>query len=117
MKFSNGYFEDNQSAIYYFYFISWLVAILFFSFKRNNYFTNKYSLLLGAILGFLIPITNGIVSRNWIWNTFAENQFDVLFIDLFWIVIAFFSFIFYAKISPKIKEQSASAKNSIDYKI
>ncbi len=115
VKFSNGYFNDKQTAIYWFYFITWLVAILFFRFKRDNYFTNKYSLLLGAILGFLVPIANGFVSGNWIWKTYTQHQFDILFIDVLWIVIALFSLLFYCKIKPKIKEQSAFSKNPIDY--
>ena len=116
VKFSNGYFEDKKTAIYYFYFIAWLVAILFFRFKRDNYFTNKFSLLLGAIFGFLIPIANGFVSGNWLWNTYIQRQFDILFIDVLWILIATFSLIFYIKIKPKLKDKSAFTNNPIDYK-
>ncbi|WP_108866305.1 PepSY-associated TM helix domain-containing protein [Aquimarina aquimarini] len=116
VKISNGHFEDKLTAIYYFYFITWLITILFFRFKRDNYFTNKCSLLLGAIFGFLIPIINGFVSGNWIWDTYTNHQFDILFIDLLWIIIAVFSLIFYFKIQPQVKEQSAYNKNPIDYK-
>jgi len=111
-----GYFNNNQAAIYWFYFITWFLFMLFFRFKRDNYYTNKVSLLLGAIFGFLIPITNGIISGNWFWKTFAENQFDILTIDVLWIIIASISLLFYLKINPKVKEQSAFIKNPIDYK-
>ncbi|QXP69683.1 PepSY domain-containing protein [Polaribacter sp. R2A056_3_33] len=111
-----GYFNDNQAAIYWFYFITWLLFILFFRFKRDNYYTNKVSLLLGAIFGFLVPITNGIISENWLWKTFAKNQFDILTIDVLWIIIASISLLFYLKIKPKVKEQSAFTKHPIDYK-
>jgi len=116
VKFSNGYFYDKQTTIYWFYFISWLAAILFFRFKRDNYFTNKYSLLSGAILGFLIPIANGIVSNNWIWNTYKQHQFNILLVDVLWGVIATFSLLFYFKIAPKNNMQSTFNKNPIDYK-
>ncbi|WP_291864816.1 PepSY-associated TM helix domain-containing protein [Maribacter sp.] len=116
VKISNGYFEDKQTAIYYFFFITWLIAILFFRFKRNNYFTNKYSLLLGSIFGFLVPISSGIVTGNWLWITYSQNQFSILFIDVLWIVIATIALVFYLKTKPQIKEQSSFQKNPIDYK-
>ncbi|WP_106794037.1 PepSY domain-containing protein [Aquimarina sp. Aq78] len=116
VKFSNGYFEDKQTTIYYFYFMLWLIAIFFFRFKRDNYATNKYSLLLGAIFGFLIPISNGIISGNWIWNTFNQHQFEILLIDVLWIIIASISLVFYFKIQPQVKAQSSFDKNQIDYK-
>ncbi|NMH87236.1 PepSY-associated TM helix domain-containing protein [Flavivirga algicola] len=114
VKVSNGYFTDKQTAIYCFYFITWLIAILVFRFKRDNYLTNKYSLLLGAILGFFIPIINGVVSGNWLWVTLKQHQYDILLVDTTWIIIASVSFLFYLKITPQIKTQSAFYKNPID---
>ncbi|GAA3650353.1 PepSY-associated TM helix domain-containing protein [Flavivirga jejuensis] len=115
VKFANGYFQDKQTAIYTFYFITWLVAILFFRFKRDNYFTNRLCLLLGAILGFIIPIVNGIVSGNWFWLTYKQKQFDILTVDLLWIAIASIACVFYFKMQPKSNLQSAFNKNPIDY--
>ncbi|PKV49241.1 putative iron-regulated membrane protein [Aquimarina sp. MAR_2010_214] len=116
VKFSNGYFEDKQTAIYYFYFITWLIVILFFRFKRDNYIINKYSLLFGAIFGFLVPVTNGIMSGNWLWSSFSQHQYEILLIDIMWIIIASISLIFYLRIRPKVKNQSIFDKNPIDYK-
>lgn len=116
VKLTNTYFTDKQTAIYSFYFTVWLLVILFFRFKRDNYYINKVSLLFGAIFGFLIPIINGVVSGNWIWKTYTQGQFDILLIDALWIVIAAFSLLFYLKIKPKVKEKSAFTKNPIDYK-
>lgn len=116
VKFANGYFINKQTVIYYFYFITWLLFILYFRFKRDNYYTNKASLLLGAIFGFLIPISNGVVSGNWIWATYLNQQYEILFIDLLWIGIASFSLLFYFKTKPTIKNQSAFNKAPIDYK-
>ena len=115
VKCTQGYFNDGQSAIYRFYFITWLLMSLYFRFKRDNYNTNKSTLLLGAIIGFLIPIANGVVSNNWIWNTFKDKQFDILLVDLLWLVIATTALITYFKIRPKVKEQSSFSKNPIHY--
>ena len=116
VKISNGHFEHKQNALYYFYFITWLIAIVYFRFKRDNYFTNKFCLLTGSIFGFLIPISNGIVSGNWVWTAYSAHQFEILSIDILWIIIASLSLISYLKIKPEIKEQSSFTKNPIDYK-
>ncbi len=78
----------GESNIYYIYFIGWLLLTLFFIIRKNNAFTNKYTLLSGSILGVLIPITNGIVTGNWFWNSLINQQFQIFFVDIFWIVLA-----------------------------
>lgn len=82
------FYPLSQSDIYSVYFITWLVLIVFFLLKRDINFTNKWCLISGSILGFLIPIANGICTGNWFWKTFAQNQFQIFFIDIFWIVLA-----------------------------
>ncbi|NRB62094.1 MAG: PepSY domain-containing protein [Saprospiraceae bacterium] len=116
VKFAEGHFTNKISAIYWFYFTTWLLFILFFRFKRDNYFTNKYSLLLGGVIGLLIPISNGIVSGNWIWVAFLQQQFDILLIDFLWIGIAITSLIFYVNIKPEVKANSAFTKHPLNYK-
>lgn len=78
----------GQSNIFNVYFISWLVLIVFFLLKRDINFTNKWTLISGSILGFLIPIANGVCTGNWFWKTFAANQVQIFFVDIFWIVLA-----------------------------
>ncbi|WP_111309913.1 PepSY-associated TM helix domain-containing protein [Confluentibacter sediminis] len=77
-----------QYFIYGFYFIGWLILTLFFILKKNIHVTNKYSLLSGSIIGFLIPIVNGLITKNWIWNSFINGQFQIFFIDAFWIILS-----------------------------
>ncbi|WP_335966663.1 PepSY-associated TM helix domain-containing protein [Galbibacter sp. PAP.153] len=91
----------GQSFIYKFYFIGWLLLSVFFFIKKSNYFTNKYCLLSGSILGLLIPIANGITTGNWLWKTYANNQFQSFFIDIFWIILAFTTLIITFKIKRK----------------
>jgi uncharacterized iron-regulated membrane protein len=82
------FYPLGQSNIYSIYFIGWLLLAIFFILKKDNAFTNKFTLLSGSILGFLIPIANGICTGNWFWKTFAQNQIQIFFIDVFWIVLA-----------------------------
>ncbi len=116
VKFTNGIFKSQQTSLYLFYFFSWFVFILYFRYKRDNYFTNKITLLLGAILGFLVPLVNGVFYNNWIWNTYKNQQFEILTIDLVWLGIALIAIIIYFKIKPSIKEESSFTKAPLDFK-
>lgn len=99
------YYPLAQGDLYMVYFLGWLFLTLFFIIKRNNDFTNKFCLISGSILGFLIPVTNGVVSGNWFWNSFIENKIQVFFVDVFWIFLA--SITLYVAISLKPKEPAS----------
>jgi uncharacterized iron-regulated membrane protein len=95
------FYPLNRSNLYSIYFIGWLLLTIFFIIKRNNAFTNRWCLLLGSILGFLIPITNGIVSGNWFWNSFMQNKIQIFFVDVFWIVLASITLYVVLSLKPK----------------
>ncbi|CAA0239940.1 PepSY-associated TM helix domain-containing protein [Tenacibaculum maritimum] len=111
-----AYSTQKMTILYNGFFGCWLIASIFLRFKRDNYFTNKLTLLSGAILGYLVPISSGIVSGNWIWNTYNTKQFDILTIDMLWIILASTSLLAYLKITPKKQLQSAFNKHPINYK-
>lgn len=92
------YPQTDQSFIYSVYFYSWLVLSVFYIIRRDLRATNKETLLLGALLGIVIPIANGIYSGNWIWKTFSSGESDILFFDLLWIAIAIVAFIAFLKV-------------------
>ncbi len=82
---------SRESILYAVYFLGWIAVAAAFRFMRDNYKTNKYTLLSGSVLGFLIPVVNGITSGNWIWKTFAEGQYEIFSVDLFWILMSIVS--------------------------
>lgn len=82
------FYPLSQSNLFSLYFGGWLLLTIFFIIKKDDAFTNKFCLVSGSILGFLIPITNGIVSGNWFWTSFMENKIQIFFIDVFWIFLA-----------------------------
>lgn len=112
----HSYKDQKQTLIYYVFFLSWLLASVLLRFLRSNYKTNKMTLVSGTVLGFFVPITNGVVTGNWIWNTYADKQYDILTIDLLWIFLSLTAILFAVKIKPSIQEKSSLAKNPIDYK-
>jgi uncharacterized iron-regulated membrane protein len=94
-------FRPNTDTFFnYFYFLGWLLLSVAFILKKDNFFTNKTCLMAGSIIGFFIPVTNGVMTGNWPWNSF-ENSFQVFFIDVFWLLLA--SITFYASLRVKRK--------------
>lgn len=77
--------RDNMYSVY---FVSWLLLSIFFILKKNNNFTNQFCLLSGSILGFIIPIANGIKTGNWFWISYSNHQFQLFFVDVFWISLS-----------------------------
>ncbi len=91
--FVSSYDASRMDLIYHLFFYSWLALIVFFTFKRDNYLTNKGCLILGAGLGILVPVANGMISKNWLWQTFSQSHFDIFFIDAFWVMLSFVSLV------------------------
>lgn len=91
----------SQGFLYKFYFISWLLASAYFMYKRDIKFINKYTLLAGSILGYLVPITNGIVTGNWFFIALKNNYFQVFLIDVFWIVLSTITLFAFFKLKNK----------------
>ncbi|MDR7208448.1 PepSY-associated TM helix domain-containing protein [Flavobacterium piscis] len=95
------FYPLSKSNLFILYFGGWLLLTIFFVIRKNNAYTNKWCLISGSILGFLIPIVNGIVSGNWFWNSFMQNQIQIFFIDVFWIVLASISLYVAFSLKPK----------------
>ncbi|MBZ4042762.1 PepSY-associated TM helix domain-containing protein [Flavobacterium hibisci] len=101
---SKLFYPLTQSHLYSIYFIGWLLLAIFFIIKKNDAFTNKLCLISGSILGFLIPLTNGIITGNWFWSSFLQNKIQIFFIDVFWIILASITLYVAFSLKPKKKE-------------
>ena len=78
----------GRSFIYQFYFISWLILSILFTAKGDNYFTNKYTLISGAVIGFFVPVANGIRTGNWLWESLATQDIHVFMVDSLWLTLS-----------------------------
>ncbi|MEQ8581885.1 MAG: PepSY-associated TM helix domain-containing protein [Marinoscillum sp.] len=95
--------------IYKVFFTSWLILSVCFAAWRNNYLTNKYCLFLGSIFGMAIPIVNGLVTGNWMWDTYNEEQLQIFVVDAFWLItslIALLVFFRLKKVQPSNGQES-----------
>jgi uncharacterized iron-regulated membrane protein len=80
--------DPGQAGIYHWYFYSWLGLALYFIARRNIARTNQQSLVLSAVLCFLLPVLDGAVRGNWFWRTYARGQLDILFVDALFLALA-----------------------------
>ncbi|MBV7441377.1 PepSY domain-containing protein [Weeksellaceae bacterium TAE3-ERU29] len=102
-RFLSESIKNQQAAYYIFFFILWFLLSFFFFKKRNNTYVFKKSLLWGSVLGICIPIINGILTQNWIWNT-IQSQYSIFMIDSFWLILSAVGFF----ILYQIKKQSTN---------
>lgn len=99
--FVHDFDPSRITWIYRIFFYSWLVLSVLFTIKKDNYFVNKYTLLSGSLIGFLVPVVNGVVSGNWMWVTFSAGHYGIFFIDVFWTVLSVTTLIVGLKLKRK----------------
>ena len=91
------YGHADQSFIYHTFFWSWLALSLCYTLRKSIKRTNLETLLIGSILSLVLPIVNGIISNNWIWNTVKRQHVDILMVDALWILIGVVGLIAYVR--------------------
>ncbi|MEP5615773.1 MAG: PepSY-associated TM helix domain-containing protein, partial [Flavobacteriaceae bacterium] len=81
----------DRAFLYRTYFPIWLVATLFFVLKKDISFTNKWTLISGGVLGLMVPMTNGMVSQQWFWQAYSEQNVSSSLIDILWLSLGLVS--------------------------
>ncbi|WP_010255221.1 PepSY-associated TM helix domain-containing protein [Myroides injenensis] len=97
--------SGGQPFIYSFYFYTWLAISILLTVRKSIYKTNRDCLLFGSLIGFIVPITNGIVTGNWIWVSWKNHYYDILLIDLFWIIVPIITLIAWKFIRNKHEQK------------
>ncbi|WP_025146458.1 PepSY-associated TM helix domain-containing protein [Pedobacter jeongneungensis] len=108
--------KPNQSDIYHVYFYSWLILSVYFIARKNLTITNHQTLILSAVLCFLLPLADGFKRNNWLWTTFAEGRYDILFIDLLFLILAMLSIVVLIKMKQhdKLKPSTQPIKEVVE---
>ncbi|PZX56570.1 PepSY-associated TM helix domain-containing protein [Algoriphagus chordae] len=96
---------DRSTFIFQTFFWSWLALTLIFTFLRNNAVTNKFTMILGGIIGLGVPLMNGLISGNWLWITLRNGQTDIFLIDALWLVISVSAILIGLKMKLKKAEE------------
>lgn len=89
--------QADQSFIYNTFFWSWLGLSLFYTLRKSIKRTNLQTLLIGSIFSLALPVVNGFVSNNWIWNTVNSQHIDIMMVDALWILIGVVGLIAYTR--------------------
>lgn len=97
---------SGKMFLYTFYFLSWLVFSIGLSLLKNPIFTLRFCLISGSLIGFCIPVANGLMSGNWFWQSLFADRFQLFFVDFSWIVLA--SVALYAGLKIKQKGTQGS---------
>ncbi|HAI39842.1 MAG TPA: PepSY domain-containing protein, partial [Maribacter sp.] len=58
----------------------------------------------GSLIGLSIPIVNGFCTGNWLWVSYTKGYDQILFIDVFWIVISITGLLILSKMNVKQKK-------------
>ncbi len=104
---------SGKGFLYPWYFLSWIGLSLFFAFKKDNAFTSKVTLLIGSILGLLVPVSNGLYSGNWFWKTIAQRHIDIFMVDALWMGISLVGlFIYFQLVKQNAKSISKTTISS-----
>lgn len=99
----------DRAFLYQTYFVLWLVITLFFVFKKDIAFTNKWTLILGGLFGLMFPIVDGIVSRQWFWQAYAQGNTATFMLHLLWIFLGGISlWVAFFKLGTKKMERKVS---------
>lgn len=78
----------GMDYIYSFYFWTWLAVSTILVVRKNIYKINRDCMLAFGLIGLCVPLVNGIVTGNWLWESYIKQYNDLLLIDLFWLFLS-----------------------------
>ena len=93
--------ESPKVFIYQVFFWSWLALSTLLVFNRKLYNINRICLLLGSVLAFAVPLSNGIMTGNWLWVSWEKGYTQIFVVDLFWLLMAVTSSLVLVKLKRK----------------
>lgn len=77
------------------FFLGWLLLTVIGLFWNKYDVLFKNFLLIGSIFGLMIPIANGTVTGDWLWNTLLKGQYYVFSVDFAWLVASISGLVVY----------------------
>jgi len=92
------------------FFVSWLIFTTVGIFSKNEAKATQLYLYLGAIFSIIVPVTNGIITNDWIWIALAKGNYFVAGTDIFWFITGIISLTIAFSVSGKELENKISRK-------
>lgn len=101
--------KPGQSDIFHLYFYSWLILAVYFIIRKDLKITNQQTLILSALSCIILPLADGIKRNNWFWNTFNQGKFEILFIDLLFLILGVLAIVVLVKMKQHEKLKTIKA--------
>lgn len=86
------------------FFVSWLLFTAAGLFTKSEAKATKLYLFLGGLFSIVIPVTNGIITNDWIWIALAKGNYFVAGTDIFWFTTGIISVSLAISLSGNSKE-------------
>ncbi|MEM9991309.1 MAG: PepSY-associated TM helix domain-containing protein, partial [Bacteroidota bacterium] len=103
------------------FFGSWFLLTLI-GWRWNDFKQlNRNYLIIGGVASLSIPLANGIVTNDWIWTSFTEEDWYVFSVDITWLFTGATAFLIWwlsskantgRKKQPKVQESTVAKTNS-----
>ncbi|MEL6661269.1 MAG: PepSY-associated TM helix domain-containing protein, partial [Bacteroidota bacterium] len=107
---------DRVATVNSIFFLSWLGLTLLGLLWNKYSQQNRNYLIIGGFLSLLIPIVNGIVTGDWIWNVWHTYEW-VAYVDVFWLLAgltALYISFFHLKVKTTTDKPQAEEEASAD---
>lgn len=83
--------ENHVFLVRTVFFVSWLVLGIAGLLLKTESRQTWFYLLTGGILSLLVPVTNGIVTGDWIFKTWASGNYNIAMTDSLWLLAGILS--------------------------
>ncbi|MFD2968810.1 PepSY-associated TM helix domain-containing protein [Sphingobacterium bambusae] len=84
---------DRSELVNTIFFVGWLLLTIVGLFWNSYGQQNRNYILIGSILGIIVPLANGLSTGDWLWKTLWSGQRYVYSVDIIWLVTGIFGLI------------------------
>lgn len=81
--------DSHASTVNTVFFTGWLIMAVVSYFLKDERKLTFFALVLGGVLGIMVPLTNGFTTGDWLWDTVSRLSY-VFITDLSWFCTGIF---------------------------
>ena len=98
---------DRLTYIGWIFLAFWIAYTVYAFIIKNQFSINRHALILGGLLGLLIPIFNGFHSSLWVWRSYAMGYPYSFSVDMFWLICGSITLVIGLWLKPEPKPQKS----------
>jgi len=101
--------KNHSPLVNTIFFSSWLILLIAGLLSKTETRMTRLFLALTSLFSLFVPLTNGIITGDWIWIALHKGNYFVVFTDIFWLVTAAATFF----LSFTVKNKSTVIKKKV----